>query len=133
MSLQKGTKLIAHRLVFYNLNPILLLWNIKKWTQVLCSDNTISQPSLEISPIWLPLIGKELKWDLGYVSYFSPLMFCVGSYLHQQMVWLFTHLTILVFIDYIFYYIWSVWLPDLFYILYILSVLFNFLAPSRNL
>jgi len=86
MSLQKGTRLIGHRLVFCDLSPILLLQNMKKWAQVLCSNNSISQPSLEISPIWFPLIGKELKCDLGYVSYFSSLMFCVGSYLHQQRV-----------------------------------------------
>jgi hypothetical protein len=33
----------------------------KEAANMLCSDNPFSQTSLEISPIWLPLMEKELN------------------------------------------------------------------------
>jgi hypothetical protein len=32
----------------------------KKSTHMACSVNSISQPSLDISPIWIPLISDEV-------------------------------------------------------------------------
>lgn len=40
----------------------------RKYTEtahVLCSETPIRQPSLEISPLWFPLIGKEINCYLG--------------------------------------------------------------------
>jgi hypothetical protein len=33
----------------------------KETAHMFCSDNPISQPSVEISPVWIPFIGKAFK------------------------------------------------------------------------
>jgi hypothetical protein len=42
----------------------------KEFAHMACSTNPISQPSLEISPIWIPLISKEVDrskiWQARY-------------------------------------------------------------------
>ena len=43
---------------------------------MLCCSNPINNPSLEISPIWFPLIGKEFKCDLTWVFCFLSVMLC---------------------------------------------------------
>jgi hypothetical protein len=53
---------------------------------MLCSDNPLSQFSLEKSPVLFPMIGKELKCDLVDVSCFFSWYFFVGFYFHKQRV-----------------------------------------------
>jgi hypothetical protein len=53
----------------------------KESANMACSINIISQPSLEISPIWIPLIYKEVnkpKWKSVrlLVSSPTPAKFC---------------------------------------------------------
>jgi len=50
--------LIGHRLAFYDMSP-------EELAHILRSNNPINQLSLGISPIWVSLMGKELKCDLG--------------------------------------------------------------------
>jgi hypothetical protein len=58
---------------------------------MLCSGNPISHLSLEISPVWFPLIRKELKCDLTQVFCSSYVMcFCVFDFTSTNSVcWLF--------------------------------------------
>jgi hypothetical protein len=52
---------------------------------MLCSNNPISQPSLEICPIWFPLINKEFKNEFLFIhGLHARLGFVVGAWFHQQ-------------------------------------------------
>jgi hypothetical protein len=60
--------------------------NYRKYTETahgLCPEIPIRQPSLEISPLWFPLIGKEINCYLGWVSCFYHVVFCVVPYFHR--------------------------------------------------
>jgi len=50
--------LIGHRLAFYDMSP-------EEVAHIPFSNNPINQLSLVIYPIWVSLIGKEDKCDLG--------------------------------------------------------------------
>jgi len=59
LPLKRGSKLTGHRLVFYNLSPMLLIIRINKMF-TLCVATV-----LLVSQVWFLLIWKELKCDLG--------------------------------------------------------------------
>jgi hypothetical protein len=89
---------------------------------ILCSNNPINQLSLVISPIWVSLIGKEDKCDLGYVFCFSHVICCVlVSISTNRTSWLHFYLTIL-FLSNLFYSILLsvilIWRPILISIFY---------------
>jgi len=75
----------------------------RKYTEtahVLCSETPIRQPSLEISPLWFPLIGKEINCYLGQVSRFYHVMcFVLVLTSTHSVCWSFKLFTILVIID----------------------------------
>jgi len=75
----------------------------RKYTEmahVLCSETPIRQLSFEISPLWFPLIGKEINCYLGQVSCFYHVMcFVLVLTSTHSVCWSFKLLTILAFID----------------------------------
>ena len=87
----------GHRLAFYDMSP-------KEVANIPCSNNPINQRSLLISPIWVSLIRKEDKCDLGQVFSFSHVIcFCVlVSTSTNRKSWLYFHLTML-FLSNLFY------------------------------
>jgi hypothetical protein len=57
---------------------------------MLCSDNTISQASLEISPVWLQLLEKELNSvNVWYVWHTFVSYVLVVDTLADRWCWLF--------------------------------------------
>lgn len=57
---------------------------------MLCSDNTISQANLEISPVWLQLLEKELNSvNVWYVWHTFVSYVLVVDTLADRWCWLF--------------------------------------------
>jgi hypothetical protein len=102
MPLKKGTRLNGHRLIFYNLSPILLVQNIQKWLKYYVLTVILSaQFGFISSLVLLDTEGTKLLFRLMSLV-FSHVMFYDG-FTTTRGCWLFIHLTILVFIDLFFF------------------------------
>jgi hypothetical protein len=75
-------------------NPIFRKY--KETAHMICSNNPISQASLEMSPLWFPLIAKELKFNRGQLLFL----------LHRVLCWL--HLLLVNFIPSFFFVIFFI-------------------------